>query len=101
MAGHSGGTHFILTELTTRLAARAGAARAAVVTRELLRSRRFQLLFIDSATLDGALATMERFAEKRLSLTDCASFETMRRLKLGAAFTFDSDFRDCGFATRP
>jgi predicted nucleic acid-binding protein len=44
---------------------------------------------------------MERFADKRLSLTDCSSFELMARLGLSGAFTFDRDFRDCGFEMLP
>jgi predicted nucleic acid-binding protein len=44
---------------------------------------------------------MARFSDKRLSLTDCASFELMERLRLEAAFTFDRDFRDCGLRMVP
>ena len=48
-----------------------------------------------------ALERMMRFADKRLSLTDCASFALMERLGLAAAFSFDSDFRDCGYQMAP
>ncbi len=41
---------------------------------------------------------MQRRADKHLSLTDCASFEIMRR---STAFSFDRDFRDCGFEMVP
>jgi len=94
-------TELVLAELATRLRARAGAAQAVAVARELLRSQRYELLFVDMELLRGALARMERFRDKRLSLADCASFETMERLGLDAAFTFDSDFRDCGFRMIP
>ena len=94
-------TELVLAEVATRLRARAGAERAAAVARELLRSKRYELIFIDSAVLGGALERMDRFADKRLSLADCASMELIDRLRLGGAFTFDADFRDCGVRSFP
>ena len=91
----------VVAELATRLRARAGAPRAVGAVRDLLRSPRYDLVFIDSALLDGALDRMERLDDKRLSLTDCTSFELMEQVGLQAAFTFDRDFRDCGFETVP
>lgn len=91
----------ILGEVATRLRARSTAERAAGVVRDLLRSRRYELLLIDAELLHGALEQMARFGDKRLSLTDCASFEVMRRLGLETAFSFDRDFRDCGFRMVP
>ncbi len=38
---------------------------------------------------------------RRLSLVDCASFETMRRLGLDTAFAFDRHFSEQGFHTLP
>jgi predicted nucleic acid-binding protein len=94
-------TELILAELVTRVRARAGAAKAVEVARGLLSSRRYELVFLDRDLLVGALAGMERLRDKRLSLTDCASFELMRRLGLTGAFSFDRDFRDCGFEMVP
>lgn len=94
-------TELILSEVVTRVRARAGAAKAVAVAGSLLESRRYELLFIDAELLHGALARMTHFADKRLSLTDCASFELMERLGLAAAFSFDRDFRDCGFRMVP
>ena len=94
-------TDFVLSETVTIIRLRAGAVRAVAVARDLLRSRRYQLLFVDADLLEGALERMARYADKRLSLVDCASFETMSRLGLKAAFTFDRDFRDCGYDMQP
>jgi predicted nucleic acid-binding protein len=94
-------TELILGELATRLRVRAGADRAVEVARDVLRSNRYELVFTDPELLDGGLAKMARFRDKRLSLTDCVSFELMEKLGLRAAFTFDRDFRDCGFETVP
>jgi predicted nucleic acid-binding protein len=94
-------TELILSEVVPRVRARADAARAVAVADDLLRSRRFELLFADTELIRGALAQMERFADKRLSLADCASFQAIESLSLDGAFTFDRDFRDCGYRTVP
>lgn len=94
-------TELILSEVVTRLRARADAARAVAFADDALRSRRYDVVFVDSELLRGALDQMRRFADKRLSLTDCASFEILERLGLDGAFTFDRDFRDCGYRMLP
>lgn len=94
-------TDLILAELVTRLAAGAGARCAVESAEGLLASQRFELIFLDAEILRGALSQMSRFEDKRLSLTDAASFETIQRLGLDGAFSFDRDFRDCGFRMHP
>ena len=59
------------------------------------------MLFVDARVVAGALRRMARFADKRLSLADCASFQVMEELGLSTAFTFDRDFRDCGYQMVP
>ena len=94
-------TSLILSELVTRLRARAGAARAAAAGRSLLDSRRYSVVFVDAPLVRSALARMEQFHDKPLSLTDCAGFELIDRLGLDGAFAFDRDFRDCGYRMVP
>lgn len=94
-------TDLILAEVATRLRARAGAERAVAFCRDLLSSAHHQVLFVDADLLDGGLDHLRRFADKRLSLTDCVSFEVMRRLHLTSAFAFDDDFRACGYGMLP
>ncbi len=94
-------TELVLAEVVTRLRARAGAAKAVGVAHDLLESRRYDLLLADVEVLRGALARMARFSDKRLSLADCVSFEIMESLGLDSAFTFDRDFRDCGYRMLP
>ena len=91
----------ILAEVATRLRARSSAERAVAIARDILRSRRYEVVFVDADLLDGALERMAGLADKRLSLTDCASFALMDNLGLDTAFTFDSDFRECGYAMLP
>ena len=94
-------TDLVLSELATRLRARSTAELAAGAVGRLLDSRRYELVLVDAAMLRGALEQMRRYADKRLSFADCASFEVMERLHLPGAFTFDRDFRDCGFRMLP
>ena len=94
-------SELILAEVATRVRARAGPSKAVAVARGLLDSQRYDLVFADAELLDEALARMERFADTRLSLTDCASFALMDRLALEGAFAFDADFRNCGYHMLP
>jgi len=50
-----------------------------------------------AAAIDDLLATNRR----TLSLVDCASFETMRRLDIETVFTFDEHFREQGLQVIP
>lgn len=91
----------ILAEVVTRLRARAGAKSAADAGRSYLESRRYEVLFVQPPLVRAALDRLERFEDKRLSLTDCVSFQLMDQLGLKSAFAFDSDFRDCGYELLP
>ncbi|MBE3117749.1 MAG: PIN domain-containing protein [Candidatus Atribacteria bacterium] len=48
-----------------------------------------------------AIQTVLTANRRNLSLVDCASFETMRRLGIETVFTFDEHFRDQGFKVIP
>lgn len=94
-------TSLVLAELATRVRARASAERAAEAGRRLLDSRRHEILFVDERLVRAGLTRLERYGDKRLSLTDAVSFEIMDRFGIPAAFTFDHDFRDCGYRMLP
>jgi predicted nucleic acid-binding protein len=94
-------TELILAELVTRVRAIRGTAKAVEVGEDLLRSARHEFIFADVELIRGAIARLAKFSDKKLSLTDCVSFELMEKLGLTAAFTFDRDFRDCGFEMMP
>lgn len=94
-------TELIVSETVTRLRAQADAARAADVGAALLASRRYDVLFVDTPLLEEGLENLRRFSDKRLSLVDAVSFAVIRSLALDGSFTFDRDFRDCGFDVYP
>jgi predicted nucleic acid-binding protein len=48
-----------------------------------------------------ALETVFERKLRRLSLVDCTAFQTMRRLGIETAFTFDNHFREEGFKAIP
>jgi predicted nucleic acid-binding protein len=45
-----------------------------------------------------ALRWMRKYADERISFTDCVSFAIMRRHRIRAALTFDRHFKLAGFA---
>ena len=94
-------TDLVLAELATRLRARAGAPKTVALVRDLLNSRRYEVVFVDRTLLSAAVEKMERYDDKALSLPDCASFALMDQLGLDTAFAFDTDFRDCGYQVLP
>ena len=94
-------TDLILAEVITLVRTRSDAPSAIAVANSLLHSTRFEVIFVDAGLMSGALQQMARCSDKRLSLTDCASFETMHRLGLSSAFSFDRHFRECGFDMAP
>lgn len=94
-------TDLILAEVITLVRARSDAAKAAGLADLLLHSRRYEVVFVDIGLMEGALKQMTRFSDKRLSLTDCASFETMRLFGIEGAFSFDQHFHECGFEMAP
>ena len=67
--------------------------------------RRFQLdmlpiidiEWIDQTTHDRAMQTLLTVNRRQLSLVDCASFDTMRKLGITIAFQFDQHFTEQGF----
>jgi uncharacterized protein len=94
-------TNLVLAEVATRLRARAGAAKAVGLVRDLLGSRRYEVVFVDRVLFEAALMKMEQYHDQAVSLPDCASFALMDALALDTAFTFDTDFRSCGYNMVP
>ena len=64
----------------------------------------FPLLEIDWVDEEQHKIAIDRVLSanrRKLSLVDCSAFETMRRLGVETAFTFDNHFREEGFTVIP
>lgn len=57
--------------------------------------------WVDEAQHQTIVQTVLTTNRRQLSLVDCASFETMRRLGIETVFTSDSHFREWGFDVIP
>jgi predicted nucleic acid-binding protein len=92
---------FVLDETFTLLGRRASYSFAADRARALLASAALTILRPDSDDEARAVDLFAKFADQKVSFTDCVSFALMRRHRLGRAFTFDRHFADAGFELVP
>lgn len=61
----------------------------------------FELIAVDRATHDAAVAALLAALPTKTSLVDYVSFEVMRERGIRRAFAFDPDFVTAGFETVP
>jgi predicted nucleic acid-binding protein len=92
---------FVLDELFTYLARRASYRFAAGRARDLYDSQLFDILRPDEEDERRALGLFEKYADQKVSFTDCISFALMRRHRIGRVFTFDRHFALAGFEVIP
>ena len=57
--------------------------------------------WMDAIQHQAAISALLTAGRRQLSLVDCASFETMRRLGITTAFPFDPHFKEQGFTCIP
>lgn len=57
--------------------------------------------WIDESEHKAGINALLIASKKKLSMVDCVSFETMRRLDIRSAFTFDIHFKEQGFQCIP
>ncbi len=92
---------FVVDETLTLLGRRTTYAFAAARADALYASRVLTILRPDAADEAAAVELFLKFADQRVSFTDCVSFSLMRRHRLKKAFTFDRHFGDAGFEVWP
>lgn len=87
--------NYVLVETLAIVQRRLGLDAVRALVRDVLPL--FEIDWIGTETHDAAVAALLAANRRSLSLVDCASFETMRRLGLTRAFAFDRHFEEQGF----
>ena len=91
--------NYIIVECISLLQRRLGLELVRLLESEILRV--LEVEWLDKEHHALAVAEVLQTNRRNLSLVDCSAFETMRRLEIETAFTFDDYFRAEGFKTIP
>ena len=94
-------SNLVLSETFTLIGRWGGYKFAHERAERVLNSQATTILRPDEEDEREALVLFGKFADKRISYTDCVSFALMRRHGIKRAFTFDRDFEDAGFERWP
>jgi predicted nucleic acid-binding protein len=92
-------TNYIVLEAMALLQSRLGMPAVRAFHDDVLPVVRME--WIDEGTHARSVSAFLAADRKGPSLIDCSSFDTMRRLGIRSAFTFDRHFRQYGFGTVP
>ena len=90
-------SNFVLDETITLIARTAGYPFAAETARRILSSNWMTVLRPDEEDELQSLELFEKFADQKVSFTDCISFVLMRKGQLTQAFSYDRHFSLAGF----
>jgi len=91
--------NYVLVECFSLLQSRLGLESTVYLQSEIVPF--LAIDWIEEKQHDAAINHLFTANRRNLSLVDCASFETMRRLGIETVFTFDEHFRDQGFKVIP
>jgi uncharacterized protein len=91
-------SNHVLNEVATVLARRAGCHFASECVADIYAAPSIEV--VESTREDelDALRWMRKYADQRVTFTDCVSFAIMRRRHIRRAFSFDRHFRYVGFS---
>ncbi len=90
---------YVLVESFALLQDRLGMAAVIVFQNDMLPIIKIE--WMDEATHRAGVSALITAGRRHLSLVDCTSFATMRRLGIQSAFTFDQHFSAQGFECLP
>jgi len=94
-------TSYVFDEVVTYFNSRGYHAKAVEVGNRLLTSPSVQFVQVDDGLFRECWQYFQQHQDKGYSLTDCASFVVMKRLKIETAFAFDRHFVQAGFKKVP
>lgn len=94
-------SNFVLDETFTLLARKTDYTFAAQRARSLLGSRELRILRPGPEEERSALDWFEKYADQRVSFTDCVSFALLRVNRIHRVFGFDRHFALAGFELWP
>jgi len=94
-------TSYVFDEIVTFFNSRSRHNKAVDIGNLLLASPSIQFIHIDETLFHEAWQYFVQHSDKSYSLTDCASFIIMKRLRIRTALTFDNHFVQAGFAKEP
>ncbi len=94
-------TSYVFDEVVTFFNSRHRHIKAVEIGNTLLESISVKMVHIDEALFHEAWRYFVRHSDKSYSLTDCASFVVMKRLRIRTALTFDKHFTQAGFDRKP
>ena len=92
-------TSYVLIETTSLLQNRIGVDALRTFAADILPVA--NIAWVDESVHLSAFHALLISAQRRLSLVDCVSFETMRRMGIENAFCFDPHFAEQGFQVIP
>jgi predicted nucleic acid-binding protein len=94
-------TSYVFDEVVTFFNSRSRHDKAVEIGNLLLESPSVELVHIEEVLFHEAWHYFARRSDKSYSLTDCASFVVMKRLRVRTALTFDKHFVQAGFEQKP
>lgn len=94
-------SNFVLDEFFTLLSRRAGYNFVVQRARNIFSSKILTIIRPGENEELLAIDFLEKYADQKISFTDCISFVLMRKTKLKRVFSFDQHFERAGFKLFP
>jgi predicted nucleic acid-binding protein len=88
-------TNYVLVETLALIQRKLGMGAARVFEEDVIPV--ISVVWVDEAAHKAAMSALLAASRRKLSLVDCVSFETMRKLGLRTVFSFDRHFGEQGF----